>query len=79
MAVDSKWVCLSANPTINIELIATDIPGVFKTEEINVTCKGEVLGSYDHVRVCESDQTLAVYDLTNRRDAAPLGHFIALN
>ena len=79
MAVDSKWVCLSAKPNIQIELIATDIPCVFKTEDIKVTCKGEVLGSYNHVRVCGSDQTLAVYDITNRRDAAPLGHFIALN
>ena len=79
MAVDSKWVCLSANPSIQIELTATDIPGVFKTEEINFTRKGVVLGSYDHVRVCESDQTLALYDIANRRDAASLGHFIALN
>lgn len=79
MAVDSKWVWLSANSSIEIELIATDIPGVFKTEEIKVTCKGEVLGLYDHVRLSESDQTLTVYDITNCRDAAPLGHFVAQN
>ena len=78
MAIDSKWVKLTVQPPIDIELTPTHIPGVFKTEDINVTCKGVVLGSYDHVRLCEADQTLAVYDMTNQRDAAPLGHFIAI-
>ena len=79
MAIDSKWVRLSAQPGIQIELIATDIPGVFKSDEIKVTFKGQVIGSYNHVRVYENDKTLVLYDLKNNRDSATLGHFIAVN
>ena len=79
MAIDSKWVRLSAQPSIQIELIATDIPGVFKTDEIRVSFKGQVIASYDYVRVYESDMILVLYDIKNNSDCATLGHFIAVN
>lgn len=79
MAIDSKWVRLSAQPGIQIELIATDIPGVFKTDEIKVTLKGQLIDSYNHVRVYEINNTLVLYDIKNNRDCATLGHFIAIN
>jgi hypothetical protein len=77
--IENKWVCLSDKPEIQIELFATNVAGVFRTESIKVTCGGVELAMYDHVRVAEAEGMLYIFDLSGKCDVGRLGHFVPLN
>lgn len=68
------WVTL-VNNGLEISLLETDTPNVFKTDRIQVIAKGVEIASYEYVRDDPTEQKLHLYDIARGREMGSLGHY----
>lgn len=70
-----KWVALIQHKNLEVQLISTDIPGIYSTDSINITMNGVVVTTYNHIREDMEEKRLYIYDIAARKDVRDLGHF----